>query len=161
MAEVKWKAFLSYQAKDKDIENYVLRNTGVPVMSFSVKGGAKRIVVLDWAEDLSLGSEFEQARSHQNLTLHLPPSKNFEWLDFIEIAERDLPVAIQFGVWGEVKKTPTQAIRLTCDSAKMTEKPDKSKTDGTTPVMTIRLAIPNAKLIHGSYPEGLYTEEEW
>ena len=66
MAQAEWGGYLNYKAKHKDIDS-VLKGNFVQVNYFSVKGGAKRIIDRTATDDISLVSEFEQARSFKNI----------------------------------------------------------------------------------------------
>ena len=51
--------------------------SNIPIRSFSVVGGASRSINLDSTDDISISSEFEQARTYHNVTLFIPPTKDF------------------------------------------------------------------------------------
>ncbi len=161
MAGTKWGGSVWYTAVDLDIgKDYMLRS-GLGVTHFQVKGGAKRVIDLTSTQDISLMSEFEQIRSFKNVILYMPAGKNFEWLDFIEIAEHNLTVSIKFVVIGEIGTTLTQSFQLVCKNAKITELPNKSKTsDSGQQLLTVKLSIPDAELDYGSYQDGEYFEEK-
>jgi hypothetical protein len=161
MADMKWEGHLSYESKDLGNQNY--KSYLIPVEGFSVAGGALRRVELPSAEDMVLIHEIEQARRLRNLTLHLLVAQNFDWVyDLLEIAARDLPLSVVFFVNGKNGTTPTHSFRLICKNARITQPQEPSTTYGAdTRLFTIRLAIPNTELVHGSHQNGAVTEEDW
>lgn len=154
-----WTGYLHYKAKHTDIDS-VLSATFVPVSLFKVSGGAKRVIDLTSTDDISLVSEFEQARTFNNLILYLPPAQNFEWLDLSEIATHKLPVSVKFIAFGQTGKTTTQSFVLASKAARITEPPSK-RSDAGKPVLEVKLAISEVKLIHGTHHDGGIEDEEW
>ena len=160
MADTKWEGYFGYKAKHKDIDS-VLNASFIPVSYFSVKGGAKRIIDLSATDDLSLVSEFEQARSFKNISLFLPPTKNFEWLDLTEISIHHLPVIIYFFAQGKVGKTITHEFTLSCKNAEITESPSKKTNGGKEIVLKVEMSLPEIRLIHNSPQGGEFVQEDW
>lgn len=152
--------FLSYKAKHTDIDS-VLKGSFVTVTSFSVKAGAKRVIDLNTADDISLVSEFEQARSFKNIALHLPPPKDFEWHHLYEIGYHGLPFAMSFYISGNIGKMVTHQFTLSCSKAKITEQPVKGTDWGNSPLLKVNMELPETQLIHGSYQESEFVEESW
>jgi hypothetical protein len=161
MAQAEWGGYLNYKAKHKDIDS-VLKGNFVQVNYFSVKGGAKRIIDLTATDDISLVSEFEQARSFKNIIFYLSPGSNFEWLDFTEASIHGLPVSIVFFVGGHIGQTVTHQFTLTCRNAGITEPPVK-KTDSQKGIQVLKLSLslPDTKLVHGSPQGEEMVEEDW
>lgn len=154
-----WTGYLHYKAKHTDIDS-TLKGLFVPVWFFKVKGGAKRVVDLTSTDDISLVSEFEQARTFKNLVLYLPPPKDFEWLDLIEIATHKLPVSIKFIAFGQKGKTLTHSFVLASKTANITESPLKRSAEKKL-VLEVKLAISDIRLIHGSHDANGTSDEEW
>lgn len=154
-----WTGYLHYKAKHTDIDS-VLSALFVSVLYFHVSGGAQRLIDLTSTDDISLVSEFEQARTFKNLVLYVPPADDFEWLDLKEISIHGLPVSIKFIAFGGVGNTVTQSFILAAKNAKVTEPPAK-RTSNAKPVLEVKLAIPDARLIHSSYHGGNTVDEEW
>jgi len=159
MADTKWTGFLSYKAKHTDIDSE-LKGSFVPVKLFSVKGGAKRVVDFTSADDISLVSEFEQARSFKNISLFLPRTRGFEWHHLWEIAEHGLPVSMTFFTSGNIGKTVSRQFTLVCKNAKISETPVKQQDWDKSDVLKINLTLPETKLIHGSFRESEFVEED-
>jgi hypothetical protein len=159
--KIKWDGSMSYEAKGLGNKNYTMYR--IPVPYFSVNGGAFRKVDLAATEDMIVVHEIEQARRLNNLTLDLLVYQNFDWVyDLLEIAARDLPLSIAFFVNGQIGKTLTHAFRLVCKDAKITQPQESSRIDGTgNRFLTIRLAISDTKLIHGSHQGNEFIEEDW
>src|SRR5215203_2405173 len=72
--EMKYKSFFHFFVTDGNSDKYV--NLNLAVDSFEVNGGASRVVDLKTTDDISLASEFEQARAFKNITLYLPPTSD-------------------------------------------------------------------------------------
>ena len=160
MGNTTWSGFLSYKAKHTDIDS-VLKGSFVPVASFAVKGGAKRIIHLTAADDISLVSEFEQARSFKNITVFLPPTKDFEWHNLYEIAYHNLSFSMTFFASGNVGKAVTNQFTLSCKNATITEQPVKGTDWSYSSILKVNMALPETELLHGSYQESEFVEENW
>jgi hypothetical protein len=161
MAQAEWGGYLNYKAKHKDIDS-VLKGSFVTVNYFSVKGGAKRIIDLNATDDISMVSEFEQARSFKNIIFYLAPGNNFEWLDFTEASIHGLPISIVFFVGGHIGKTVTHQFTLTCLNAEIIEPPvEKTDSERSGKVLKLSLSLPETRLIHGSPQGSTVVEEDW
>lgn len=160
MAETKWEGFFGYKAKHKDI-NSELKASFIPVSFFGVKGGAKRIIDLTVSDDLSLVSEFEQARSFKNIALYLPPTSNFEWLDLTEISIHRLSFLMVFFATGKIGETLMHEFTLSCKNAEITESPSKFTDSGKGTVLKVSMALPETKLAHGSPQGDDFVREDW
>jgi len=160
MAETKWTGFFGYKAKHKDIDS-VLKASFIPVSYFAVKGGAKRIIDLTATDDLSLVSEFEQARSFKNISLYLPPTSNFEWLDLTEISIHRLQFLMVFFASGKVGGTLAHEFTLSCKTAEITEAPGKMNDGSKGTVLKISMALPETRLMHNSPQGGEFVQEDW
>lgn len=161
MNNSRWSGFLSYKAKHTDIESE-LAGSFVPINYFAVKGGANRLIDLTSADDISLVSELEQARKLRNITIYLPPSKNFEWMHFNEIAFHNLPLNFALFTSGNIGKTVTHQFTLACRNAGISEQP-KQKADGASGnnVLMVNLTINDSQLTHGFRNGSDFVEENW
>ena len=160
MADTNWSGFLTYRAKHTDIDSE-LKGSFVPVTQFAVKGGAKRKIDLTSADDISLVSEFEQARSFKNISLFLARTRGFEWHNLWEIAEHGLPVSIAFFTSGSVGKIVKNQFTLVCPNAKITDQPGKVLDWGNNEMLRVNLSLPEIKLVHGSFQQSEFVEEDW
>ncbi len=156
-----WSGFINYKAKHTDIESE-LSGKLVPINYFAVKGGASRLIDLKTADDISLVSELEQARSLRNITIYLPQSNNFEWMHFNEMAFHNLPVSFALFTSGNVGKTLTHQFTLACRDAEISEQP-KYKADGATgtTVLMVNMTITESQLTHGFRNGSEFVEENW
>lgn len=160
MSNTKWIGTLTYRAKHTDIDS-VLSSSFVPVTQFAVKGGAKRQVDLNLADDISVVSEFEQARMYKNISLYLPRTKGFEWHHLWEIAHHRLPLTIAFFTSGSIGKTVKHQFTLISENAKITDSPVKQLDWSNREMLKVSLSLPETKLIHGSYQGSDLVEENW
>ena len=160
MPETNWSGYFIYKAEHKDIGS-VLKGSFIPVSIFSVKGGTKRVVNLNGTDDLSLVSELEQARSFKNISLFLPPTTNFEWLDLNEISIHRLQFSMSFYVRGEVGKTLTHEFTLSSKNAKIIGLPGKMTEGRKRTVLKVSIELSETKLTHGSPEGGKVVHEDW
>ena len=72
---MKYKATISFGIFEGDeIKNAMYY---IPVESFEVVGGANRSIDLSSADDFSIGTELEQARSLKNIHFFIPPTYKY------------------------------------------------------------------------------------
>ena|SRR5688572_4634732 len=77
MSNMKYDAVLSITPRTKQGDTASEEFKRIPIRAFSVEGGASRSINLSSADEISIASEFEQARTHKNITLFMPPANNF------------------------------------------------------------------------------------
>lgn len=77
MSNMKYDAVLSVTPETKPGDEPSEEFKRIPIRAFSVEGGASRSINLDSADEISIASEFEQARTYKNITLFMPPLNNF------------------------------------------------------------------------------------
>ncbi len=82
MSNMKYNGVVSIQEQPHDDDagkplKILVEVEKFPVCSFSVEGGTSRSIDLDSASSISIGNEFGQARTYNNITLFLPPKKDF------------------------------------------------------------------------------------
>jgi hypothetical protein len=160
MANTTWKCVFAYKAKHKDIDSTL--NAFVPVIAFSVKGGTSRIIDLSSTDDINLADEFLQARKYKNITLFLPPASNFEWLDLTEISIHRLPFFSVFSASGKIGQTLTHEFILSSKDAQLTGLPGKvTDSEKRLTLLRVPMALPNAKLTHGSQQGDDFVQEDW
>ncbi len=82
----------------------------LPVRSFSVVGGTSRSIDLDSADEISIGNEFEQIRTYRNVTLFIPPSKDFTAVKLVTLRSSGLKfftLAFTVDIYADGKRTQT------------------------------------------------------
>lgn len=127
-----------------------------------VEGGAKRTINLTSADDISLVSEFEQARSFKNIWLYLAPAQNFEWLDLTKVAFHKLPISIAFFTFGNIGNTPVRSLKILCTNAKINEIPDKRwDSAAKSKMLVVKFALPETRLIYHTRQGKEVVEEDW
>lgn len=89
---MKYKAFFSFDfIRDDDT---MIANENLPVAKIMVDGGTSRLINLRATDDISLISELEQARTHENIILYLSATGDHRdmkaALDLAEIARLDV-----------------------------------------------------------------------
>jgi hypothetical protein len=62
----------------------------IPVNSFEVDGGANRKINLASVDEVSVSSEFEQARSLKNIIFYIPPTKDFLALKLVDMTRHGI-----------------------------------------------------------------------
>lgn len=133
--------------KDKSIERL-----NIPVHSFEVDGGAKRKLNLKEIDEISVSSEFEQARMFKNIIFYIPPTKDFLALKIIDLRspmisffEMTFVVNIYSG------GMRTQTLRFHNSSAWFVRVP--APVGSTPPLLKaeVHFHSENTQLMHGKY----------
>jgi hypothetical protein len=150
---VKYKSFLDYYYEFDDL----LYNKGqsIPIISFSVEGGANRKIYLASSSDISITSEMEQARAHKNITLFMPPTKNHVDMEAaVELIGIALNKPADFGIdfWVEKRLGNNQLERLSLHE----ENPAliKRPTVIAGHLLMIEVSLPDAFLELGKWQKG-------
>lgn len=131
--------------KDKSIEKLVF-----PIDSFEVDGGANRKIVLKSADDVSVTSEFEQARSHKNLVFYIPPMKDFQAAKLIALRAGGLQffeMNFTLNIYSGGKKI--QSLWIGTENAWLLKTPTPE--GSTPPVLRADIRFGNVDLLHGKY----------
>jgi len=148
-----WRGSFGYRAIVLGAENNEVTldvfNSFVPVSYFGVRGGAKRLIDLKSTDDMSLMSEFEQARKLSNLKLYLPPDGKFSSSELIEIALNNTKLSMSLFIGAYNKKSTRYTLTLYCDEATFKEKPQKVAVEGKDHFLVF-LDIPTVTLLHGT-----------
>lgn len=158
MNSIQYAAGLSYKAVKLN-EISMMEGT-FEVTSFAVKGGAKRLIELSSTDEVSLISEFEQARSFKNLIVFLSAGDIFSVNDLRHLVKNNQSVSINFGVTEYRNKIFSQTLLLTCEKAKIVENP-RFISDSTESYVSIFLEIPDPKISRTSSKAGKFTNEDW
>ena len=120
----------------------------IPVHSFEVDGGANRKINLNSADEISVASEFEQARSHQNIIFYIPPTKDFLALKLVDLRKNgpeqfDMTFVISIYSKGRLIKT----LRVSTSRAWFFRPPEPQ--GGTPPLLKAWVRFHQVKLLHG------------
>jgi hypothetical protein len=150
---VKYKAFLEYYYEFDDL----LYNKGrsIPIISFSVEGGANRKINLASSSDISITSELEQARSYKNITLFMPPTKNhLDMLAAVELTDIALNKPADFGISFSVEKrlgsNRLERLSLSAENPALIKRPTVIAGH----LLMIEVSLPDAFLELGKWQKG-------
>jgi hypothetical protein len=161
---MKYKAFVTiHETREPDpkVPTTPVSVEGFPVHGFEVNGGAARIINLDATDDISITSEFEQARRYENIILYLPPAKDFSVLKLVELRNGGIK---HFNLLFEVDITSSgtkiQSVSLYATGAWLQKYP--------TPVgkkaafLSLAIGFHGASLVHGRLDrkKHVYNEED-
>lgn len=148
---MKYKFYFGYIDKNYEFEKF-----RVNAKSFSVVGGASRTINVDSAKDISITSEFEQARQYKNITVFMPPSPTSEDMevavDLISCATNKTVLLFDFHVSKYSGKILVEELNLVDTNATITKPPimvgDK--------LLMIEVSLPSAQLT-----DALYGRKGW
>lgn len=147
MANMKYRAelhIIPHETGDTASEKLVF-----PVHSFEVDGGANRKIALADTDEISVSSEFEQARANRNLVFYIPPTKDFGALKLIAmgnpLAFFDMNFALDI-YSGHLK---IQSLWIGADGAWLS--PTPSPQGGTPPLLKAKVHFHDVRLLHGKY----------
>lgn len=150
---MKYKAFLEYYYEFDDL----LYNKGrsIPIISFSVEGGANRKINLASSSDISITSELEQARSYKNITLFMPPTKNhLDMLAAVELTDIALNKPADFGISFSVEKrlgsNRLERLSLSAENPALIKRPTVIAGH----LLMIEVSLPDAFLELGKWQKG-------
>jgi hypothetical protein len=103
MSNMKYNAVVSITEKPTNDNNgkplknqQLLELSKIPIRSFSVVGGTSRSINLDSADEISIGNEFEQARTYKNITLFAPPSLDFTGVKLTQLKDSSSLASTKF-----------------------------------------------------------------
>lgn len=119
----------------------------IPVDSFEVDGGANRRINLKSTSEISVSSEFEQARVHKNIIFYIPPSKDFLALKLTDLRKDgpewfNLVFVISIYSQGKLLKT----LRISSLRAWFVRSPAP---EGSPPLLKAIVRFQDAQLFHG------------
>lgn len=104
--------------EDPNDKNKPTERLNIPVHSFEVDGGAKGKLNLKEIDEISVSSEFEQARMFKNIIFYIPPTKDFLALKIIGLRSNTIAFfEVTFVVNIYSGRTRTQTLRLHCSPA--------------------------------------------
>lgn len=135
-----------------------IRQYGVPVDSFSVVGGADRTIRVDSASDISITSEFEQARGYKNITLFMTSIKNplamEVAMELVSVAREKKEIVISIVVEKYAKGKIIEALSLSDFKATLKRPPlvvDNHR-------LMIEVNLPSANIYNGKIRDDRYSE---
>ena len=147
MSNMKYRAELHvvpHTVSDEPTERLVL-----PVRSFEVDGGANRKIDLNSTDEISVTSEFEQARANKNFIFYIPPTTDFAPLKLVGLGNPlqffDMNFALDI-YSGHLK---IQSLWIGADGAWLSPVP--SPQGGTPPLLKAKVHFHDVRLLHGKY----------
>ncbi len=152
MSNMKYKAELYIITHERtDNSGKVIREVeriDIPVNSFEVDGGANRKINLATVDEVSVSSEFEQARSLKNIIFYIPPTKDFLALKLIDLTRDglegfDITFAISMYSNGQLIK----ALRISSNFAFFIKPP--APEGKTPPLLKAWVRFNTAQLLYG------------
>jgi hypothetical protein len=150
---MKYKAelyIITHQQTDKD--GKIIRDVeriNIPLHSFEVDGGANRKIELNSADEISVSSEFEQARVHKNIIFYVPPTKDFLAVKLVDIGRTpewfDITLVISIFSNGKLIK----ALRFSSGQAWFSRTP--APEGKTPPLLKGIVRFHESQLLHGQF----------
>lgn len=142
-----YSATFSFEFEDPAKKGAVTRMHYIPLKSFQVIGGAARTIELRTTDDISISSEFEQARSYKNITLYLPPREGHEDMQ-AALYLTDLAINKQrFGTYIRIDRISNgkvvEELMLVDYSATLLDRPSMTPKNS----LMVDISIPNAELM--------------
>jgi len=160
MSKAKWTGTFAYSAAYLSISGVMpkidiigLGSESVPISCFSVKGGPKRLINLATAHDLSVASEFEQARRFGNIGLYLSPKSVFSSGELIQIGAQDIAFGMTVVVSCRIGKTTTQSLMFGAKEARIAETPRRENDSQGKAYFFVNVQFTECELVHIS-PQG-------
>lgn len=152
MSNMKYKAELYIITHEQtDQSGKVIREVeriDIPVNSFEVDGGANRKIDLTTVDEVSVSSEFEQARSLKNIIFYIPPTKDFLALKLIDLTKNGPErFAITFVISIYSNGQLIKALRISAEHAWFTKTP--APEGKTPPLLKAWVRFNIAQLLYG------------
>lgn len=136
MSKISYTGLASFADKD-------FKGAAVPVNSFEVAGGAKRIIDLDSKAEMNIASEMEDAKTFKNLTLFLSSADGLAAARLEEAFAGRKQLRIFFRVEVFSGPTMTKAFTLISEAATVKKHPSAA---GDKKLLKVELSVPDAKL---------------
>jgi hypothetical protein len=159
---MKYVAILLYAIIEDDKEKPERAN--IPVGIFLVEGGTNREININSADDVNLVSEMEQAITHKNITLYLPPTQDGKdmqvALTLTEVAlNNKLSLHMQLIVEKHSKGKKIEVFYLNMTNATLVQRPHIVTIENG-PMLKVILRFPEAYWGHGKMIENEMIMEE-
>ena len=127
----------------------------IPVHSFEVEGGANRKINLNAADDVSISSEFEQARTFGNFILYIPPTKDFLALKLLGLSGNNYELfEFTFVVSMYSSGRKIQTLRITSEMASFREPP--IPIGSKPPLLMAKVRLVRPEILHGHFDPKLH-----
>jgi hypothetical protein len=125
----------------------------IPIHAFEVEGGANRKIVLASMDEISVTSEFEQARAYKNLIFYVPPTKDFLAVRLMEIGKELMHFDITFVISVFSHGKLIKALRFSPDGAWFSKTPTIE--GGSPKLLKAWVRFHELQLLHGQYDSRL------
>lgn len=122
----------------------------IPVHSFEVEGGANRKINLTSTDEMSISSEFEQARAHANFIFYVPPTKDFLAVKLMNLSTTNFQLFdFTFVVSAYSNGKMIKTLRIISEMASFREAP--TPVGNTPPLLMVKVRLVKPDLMHGQY----------
>jgi hypothetical protein len=152
MANMRYHAFFAFGDPKKDYAG----GTSV-IRAFEVDGGAVRRINLDTPDEMDIGSEMEQAKTYKNIKFYLPPTRGIEIAQLGKLFTEKTSLKILFEIMVFSGKTKTKSLALSDEAGIIVTQPTPV---GEKTSVEVKVSIPNANLLHTSYPSRNVTQSQ-
>lgn len=134
--------------------NNGVKSFTVPIVLFTVRGGANRTILLKSTNDISITSELEQARSYKNIIFGMPPSRGNgdmkATIDLTEAANKKMLIYIGFNIFKYSNGKPIEGFDMRSNNARIAESPQIGPRGN----LGIRVSFSDVELRRMMYNEG-------
>jgi hypothetical protein len=123
----------------------------LPIQAFEVDGGVNRMISLASTDDISVSSEFEQARANKNLVFYIAPTPDFRGVKLMQMGAGPGIVFFDMNFTIDIYSghTKTQSLWIGTDEAWIS--PTPSPQGGTPPSLKAKIHFHEVHLLHGKY----------
>ena len=155
MSNMKYESELYILTKEYGYINKVINadkpteRINIPVHSFEVDGGANRKINFTSTDEMTILSEFEQARAFTNFIFYVPPTMDFLAVRLMSLEKKEEFFEIDFIVSVYSKGRKIQTLRLSSDEVFFRETP--IYIGGTPTLLMIKVHLARPKLLYGHF----------
>jgi hypothetical protein len=149
MPDTKYEAELRVTYMVEENGNQWNEKVSTLVQSFAVDGGANRTIDLGSTNDMSISSEFEQARTHKNVTVFIPPAKDFSAAILTRLGTQIKHFEMTFVVCKSFKGKKIETIWLMSSDTWFLRVP--TPVGDTRPLLKADVRFHKADLLHGQF----------
>ena len=137
--------------KDKNGNPVAVERIDIPVHSFEVEGGANRKINLASTDEVSISSEFEQARAHTNFIFYIPPTRDFLSVKLMNLSTAGswqlFDITFVINIYSRGKKI--QTLRIMSEMASLREPP--TPVGSTPPLLMAKVRLVRPEMLHGQF----------